>query len=328
MDPLTHSLVGWLAARAGAERLGPYATPTLIIAANIPDISLAQLAAGPSFYLNYAGWSHSILGAAALGAGVGFAFQRWAARRGRSVSSRNLVVAGLIGSCSHLLLDWMTSWSIPLFWPLHGAGYTLDWFNTVDLWALFILLLGVGLPALFSLISEEIGARRTRAGLRRGAWVALVAFALLAGGRGLLHQTAVARLEARLYDGRTPLRLAAFPAALTPFRWNAVIETPDTFEAGSINPLGANEPDRFQTWRKPQPSHALEAALASDTGRTFLSWARFPWAEVVPYGSGWEVELQDLRQVTARPLFLGFAARIELDPSLAVVKEEIDLKRD
>ncbi len=40
MDNLTHSLVGFVIAKAGAERLSPWATTVCVLAANAPDIDV------------------------------------------------------------------------------------------------------------------------------------------------------------------------------------------------------------------------------------------------------------------------------------------------
>jgi membrane-bound metal-dependent hydrolase YbcI (DUF457 family) len=97
MDTVTHTLAGWTMARAGAERLGPYTTPALLVAANIPDIGFVHLVAGPGAFLRYGAWAHSLIGATALGAGVGWAFWRWGRRRAPALQFRGLLLAGSPG---------------------------------------------------------------------------------------------------------------------------------------------------------------------------------------------------------------------------------------
>lgn len=211
MDPLTHTLTGWLLARAGLERAAPYATATLVVAANIPSLGWVHLLIGAAPYLaNGRTWSHSLLGAAALGAAVGFGFARLARRRNKPARAAKLMLLGALGAFSHLLLDWMTAAGTQLLWPFDRSEYALDWFPSIDLWLVVILLLGVGLPGLFRLIGEEIGARQTRTGARVGAWVALAALLLLAATRASLHADAVTNLKAHLYHGCTPLRTGRF----------------------------------------------------------------------------------------------------------------------
>lgn len=325
MDALTHTLVAWSLARAGAERLGPCSTVVLLVAANISDVSLLQLAASPAFYFEYSAWSHSFLGGLALGAAVGLGFWQWGRRRRKTVRWRNLVLAGGLGALSSLLLDATASSGTPLLWPSKNTRYALDWLAPRDIWLLAILLLGVGLPALFSLINEEIGARRTRAGVRRGAWVALLACVLVVGGRASLHQTGVTRLGSRLINGRSPLRVGVFPTPANPFRWRAVVETAETYEVGEITVREAGgAAEDFLTRRKPEPSPVLDKALATPAARTYLSRAHFPWAEVIPAsGGGWRVVVRDLTGVADRWALARFALQVELSRELDVEREQI-----
>lgn len=324
MDPLTHTATGWLLGRAGLDRAAPYATATLVVAANIPSLGWTQLLFSTESYLiNGNTWSHSLLGASALGAAVGYGFARLARRKHTPASAAKLMLLGVLGGLSHSLLDCMTASGAQLLWPLSRAWYALDWFPYLDLWLLVAMGLGVGLPALFKLVTEEIGARATRTGARRGAWVALAALLLLAGLRGNLHGEAVAQLDARLYHGRTPLRVAAFPLPLNPFRWSGVAETGDTHERVDVVLLGRRSDADSRTYYKPAAAPALDAALAASSAKSFLVWARFPRATLTPAPGGWEVELDDLRFASESGQPRMFRVRVEVDRRLAVVNEEI-----
>ncbi|MGH9814060.1 MAG: hypothetical protein ACRD4T_13090, partial [Candidatus Acidiferrales bacterium] len=167
------------------------------------------------------------------------------------------------------------------------------------------------------------GARTTRAGARRGAWVALIALVVLAGLRWNLHGEAVAQLDARLYDGRTPLRVAAFPMPLNPFRWQGVAETDSTHERVDVVLLGRRGEAESRTIYKPAAAPALDAALAAGSARSFLAWARFPRATLTPAPGGWEVQLDDLRFATESGHPRMFRVRIEVNRESDLVGEEI-----
>lgn len=324
MDPLTHTATGWLLARAGLDRAAPYATATLVVAANVPSLSWIQLLLSTEGYLiNGNAWSHSLLGAAALGTVVGFGFARFALRKGKPASGAKLMLLGVLGALSHTALDWMTASGAQLLWPFSRTWYALDWFPYIDLWLLVAMGLGVGLPALFKLVTEEIGARSTRTGARRGAWIALAAFLLLAGLRWNLHGEAVAQLDTRLYAGRTPLRVAAFPMPLSPFHWQGIAETDATHERVDVLLLGRRGEAEFRTHYKPGAAPALDAALATGSARSFLAWARFPRATLTPAPGGWEVQLDDLRFASESGQSRMFLVRIEVSQQLEVLREEI-----
>lgn len=329
MDPVTHTLTGVMLARAGAGPRTPYATATLVVAATIPDLDYLYILGGVTTYLErHLAWTHCLIGAVILGAGVAVAFWIWGRHRPQAPALLPLLGASCVGVGSHLLLDWSTPYGTQLLWPFKNTRYALDWFLFVDLWVLAILLLCLAVPALFRLISEEIGARRSLAGARRGAWVALAAWVLLAGGRATLHSEGIRHLESRLYHDRSPVRVAAYPTPLSPFRWHGVVETDTTFESVELS-LGGSGPafESFSTHYKPSGSPALEAALATRTGRVYLSWARFPRAEVLPaVAGGWQIRLQDLRYASGAGPARGCVARIELDNELRVVEESLHFR--
>jgi len=327
MDPVTHSLTGLVLARAllPARRgaAARYATAALVVGANVPDLDIVYLLGGPVTFLDYnRGWTHSLVGAALLGAAVGIALWKLAQRRRvEGVRWRPLVLLGLLGALTHSLLDGASAEGAQLLWPLNRRWLALDWFPYIDLWLITLLLLGLGLPALFRLISEEIGARR-KEGVSRGAWVALAACALLTAGRATLHGDAVTQLESRLYRDRMPARAAAFPQPLTPFRWHGVVETGTSFETLEVT-RGGRQEESFQTFYKPEDSPALGAALETRTAEVFLARARFPHAEVSPARDGWRVRLRDLRYEEYAPPFHRMAVWVRLDGKLGVVSERL-----
>ncbi len=324
MDIFTHTLTGLALARAGAGRAAPYGTLALVMAANISDIDYAYALGGPLSYLARRGtWSHSLLGAAGLAAGVALLF--WLLVRRRRPAPhllRNLFLACQLGAFSHWVLDGASASGIQLLYPFGETFYALDWLPAVDLWLVALLLLGLLLPILFRLISEEIGARRSESGVRWGAGLALAACVFLAAGRGALHSDAEAQLDSRLYRGRTPLRVAAFPTPLSPFQWHGIVETEGTYETVEISFLGVQRGGgATRTYYKPEDSPTLKAALATRTATVFMARARFPHLMVIPQPQGWQVRIQDIQYASDASALRRPIAWIELDKSNQVLSE-------
>lgn len=324
MDIFTHTLTGLALARAGAGRAAPYGTLALVMAANISDIDYAYALGGPLSYLARRGtWSHSLLGAAGLAAGVALLF--WLLVRRRRPAPhllRNLLLVCQLGAFSHWALDGASAWGIQLLYPFGETFYALDWLPAVDLWLVALLLLGLLLPILFRLISEEIGARRSESGVRWGAGLALAACVLLVAGRGALHSDAEAQLDSRLYRGRTPLRVAAFPTPLSPFQWHGIVETKGTYETVEISFLGVQRGGgAARTYYKPEDSATLKAALATRTATVFMARARFPHLMVIPQPQGWQVRIQDIQYASDASALRRRIAWIELDESNQVLSE-------
>lgn len=173
MDNLTHSLVGLAAAKAGLERVSPYATAVCVLAANLPDADIVTLAAGPAAYLeHHRGITHSIVGALVLGAALPLLLvgvDRLVARlRGREPRARlrGLLVASLLVTASHPLLDWTNSYGLRPFLPWSGRWYYGDLVFVIDPW-LWLLLGG----ACFLLTSPT----RTRLALWSVLWAGIAA---------------------------------------------------------------------------------------------------------------------------------------------------------
>jgi len=125
MENLTHSLVGLTAARAGLERLSPGATMLCVLAANSPDADVAVLAFGDRWlYLQYhRGITHAIVGVVCLALALPLVFYLvdllWSRvrKQPQKVKLKGLMVASLIVSATHPLLDWTNSYGIRFWLP-------------------------------------------------------------------------------------------------------------------------------------------------------------------------------------------------------------------
>jgi inner membrane protein len=158
MDNLTHSLVGLAAAKAGLERLSPGATAACVLAANAPDIDILATLGGKWFYLHHhRGITHSFVGTLALALFIPclfYAVDLLVARirqRPPSVRFLGLLVASLIVSASHPLMDWTNNYGLRPFLPWSGKWYYGDLVFIIDPW----IWLMVG-GAAFLLTSKRI----------------------------------------------------------------------------------------------------------------------------------------------------------------------------
>ena len=192
MDNLTHSLVGLAAARAGLERVSPYATPLCLVAANLPDADVVTLAFGPWTYLHqHRGLSHSVVGVLALGVALPLVFwageRLWSRLRRRPPRARlgGLVVASLVVSATHPLLDWTNSYGLRPLLPWDSRWFYGDLVFILDPW----LWLSLG-GACFLLTART--RRRTLAWA--GLAAALTAAILLLPARSGMNYPLASRL--------------------------------------------------------------------------------------------------------------------------------------
>jgi len=148
MDNLTHSLVGLTAARAGLEKLSPGATALCLLAANAPDADIVVLAFGDrwSFLQHHRGITHAIAGVIVLAFVLPLIFYvvdlLWSRFRNRrpTINLKGLLLASLIVSATHPLLDWTNSYGIRFLLPWNERWFYGDLVFIVD--PLMWLILG------------------------------------------------------------------------------------------------------------------------------------------------------------------------------------------
>ena len=151
MDNLTHSLVGLTAARTGLEKLSPGATFLCILAANSPDCDVAVFLFGDrwDFLQHHRGITHAIVGTAFLALLLPLIFagvdRLWARLRRITPKTnfRGLLLASVIASATHPLLDWTNNYGIRFFLPWNPRWFYGDLVFIVDPF-LWLVLGGAG----------------------------------------------------------------------------------------------------------------------------------------------------------------------------------------
>ncbi|HEX8746482.1 MAG TPA: metal-dependent hydrolase [Pyrinomonadaceae bacterium] len=146
MENLTHSLVGLAAAKAGLERLSPGATALCILAANAPDADVVTTFWGRWVYLHHhRGITHSIAGALIMALLLPLLFyggeKLLALIRGKPSRFRlgGLLIASLLATATHPLLDWTNNYGVRPFLPWDGHWYYGDLVFIVDPWLWLVL---------------------------------------------------------------------------------------------------------------------------------------------------------------------------------------------
>lgn len=295
MDNLTHTLTGLLLARAGLRRFYPGGTLVLLLAANTPDLDVISAAGGSTAYIHYHRWlTHSIAALplmAVLPALAVSAFRR------TTEGWKQAYALSLAGVASHILLDFTNTYGVRLLLPFSAQWFRLDITNVIDIWIWLALLIGALGPLLGRLVSSEIGARP---GSGRGmAWFALGFLLFYDGARFVLHQRALAMLDARVYNGQIPLRVAALPAdPINPFRWHGLAETAGFYSVSDFQVFEQFDPGAGRVIYKPEPNPAFAAARNAPSVRAFLEFVQYPLWRAVPFAppeGATMVELRDMR---------------------------------
>jgi inner membrane protein len=327
MDTLTHTLYGFALAKAGLERTSRHATTAILIGANLPDIDLATLIGGQINYLRYhRGVTHSLLGIALESILLTLFFmgiETPGTHRQRLKSFFWLFLASLIGTGSHLFLDYTNSYGIRPFLPFKSDWYSLDTVFIIDPWILFVFLIGLGMTFLFRLINQEIGAQPTS--LKNGAIFCLILISGYWAAKEFSHHSALMELKGQPYADGEPVSIGAFPQLMNPFAWHGVVETPRSFHlrfAGwSPYPFLETE-KKSRTFYKPEQKEILMAVRQGDEAKTFLGFARYPFFRILPTPNGYKVEAKDLRFEFADRIRKAFRYQAELDSHLNILSED------
>lgn len=146
MDPLAHTLFGATLAESGLKRRTRYATATLLIGANLPDVDVvAGLWGGDAELYFRRGWTHGILALLVLPllltAGV-WLWHRWRPA-GQPFRPRAVLVLAFLGVWSHPFLDWLNTYGVRWLMPFDGSWFYGDTLFIIEPWFWLLMAAGV-----------------------------------------------------------------------------------------------------------------------------------------------------------------------------------------
>jgi inner membrane protein len=296
MDVVTHGLASYALTRAAFPGISRATMMGAMVAGTIADVDLLSAQFGPGAYLQWhSTYLHSFAGALLIAVVVSAVLIFALRRRQAKDAARGVFFAALTAALLHVVMDFWQNDRVRLFWPFRAQRYSADLVARFDLWILLMLLAGVLLPLLLGLVTEEIGAKSKAPRGRMGAMLALAAVCIYVGTRSILHGNAVAMMDAQVYRGESPRRVAALAEPDSPLHWRGIVETERTLHELEVNvgPGASFDPNSGFVTYKPEISLPLETAQKTDAAREFLQSARFPKASVEKSLTGYRVELRD-----------------------------------
>jgi inner membrane protein len=294
MDNLCHTLVGAAIGGAGLNRRTRYARPTLLIAANLPDLDVLVFATGVPAVAFRRGWTHGALAQVALPlvlAGLVVLLARVRGRRRPAGEPHDeppldvpwLVGLAYLGVLSHVGLDYLNTYGVRLLSPLDWGWFYGDALFIIDVWLWAALGAGVWLTG-----------RSGRPGPARGALVFTVCYVTLMllsarASRDLVRETW------RSTRGEAPRTLMVGPLPFTPFQREIIADSGDRYETGTFS--WTPPAITFLPRVVPKNDDAPEVARARHAPaiRGFLIWSRFPYWDVETGSGATRVTVRDMR---------------------------------
>lgn len=293
MDNLTHSMIGAALGQAGLKKLSGLGMPTLIIAANIPDLDAACSVYGIQSLEMRRGLTHGPIAMLVLPVqltAIMIGFDRWQARRGKRPEARapvrpwHLLLLAFIGTLSHPAFDWLNNYGVRLLEPFASTWFHGDSIFIIDVWMWAALIGGY--------FWSRAAERRGGDWRRRGA-ILLTGLSAYIFGNGVLTGVAEARTAAwvRATYGVTPELVVASPMPLAFWQremlWRGdgqrgrrvvnmaegVLPSVFPLETTGPEPIGMDDP------------RIAAAAVRDPEVRAFLFWSRMPFAVAQPDGS-------------------------------------------
>jgi inner membrane protein len=286
MDNVCHTLTGAVLGYAGLSSRTRFGMPTLLIAANLPDIDVAVFTTDTLAVSFRRGWTHGILAQALLP--IALASIVWAVGRllrPRTIAPHSshlphpphvafspLLLLSYAGLYSHIYLDYLNSYGIRLLMPFSDRWFYGDALYVVDPLMYVALGAGVWLSRRQARRGGVLPSRAARVGLTVAFAYTVAMLASNLWARGVVD-------EGLSRAGRpSDTRFMVTPVFANPFQREVIIDTGDRYEKGFLwfEPFPHFRPAGYGVDKGLSRSEA-QAPLASARAQAYLRWSRFPF---------------------------------------------------
>lgn len=292
MDPLTHCLVGGMAAKTAGTSKRRFWIMCFLGAA--PDLDVLFNHFGSWAYLiQHRGITHSLIGIVLQALFYAWAFARW-----DEGSYRQRAWHYSLPIAAHVACDFLTAFGVPLFSPFSTKEFSADLMVGLTLIPMFIM--GVGL--VWAYMRGENGWRGTRP-----IWIGWALYMCMAvSGKAY---------AAKLVDVPGAVTL---PSTGNPFAW-AVIYPDSSKQCYKRYELDLVHGRRLSQGAVPMPGSdfPIHASMSDPDVRQFVHSTRWPVARALPLsGGGWDVEWGNLLLSTRGMVRGKLRTRIAADGSI------------
>ena len=289
MDNVCHTLAGVAASRAGLSTRTRFATATLAISANLPDIDVLAFASGIPAVALRRGWTHGVLAQLLLPIAFAALMHSIARRKDRSTPGPVtahfgwLLALSYFGVLTHVFLDYLNTYGVRLLIPLSYEWFYGDAVFIIDPW----LWLSLGLGAFLASVRRRWPAR-----------VGLTFATIYIAGMLVSARAARTIVEDRWIEafGAPPMKLMVGPVPFNPLRKAIIVDTGDRYMRGTFGWYPRDI--RFDPSSIPKNDASPWVVAARQQEPDFdaiLVWSRFPYWRITEEGDRVFVSLRDVR---------------------------------
>lgn len=280
MDLISHGLMGTMMAGFGLKKkFGSVSLVAMAIASVAPDFDVITCIKGPkAFYKYHRELTHSLVGAAILWTLISIGIYFF-------IPLHNLLavvsMAG-VGLAGHLLLDSLTPWGLPLFYPFKRKKYGFDliWFFDP---VLFICMIGGAYGAYFLADFE-----------REIYSLTLSAIAIYLLLRAFYKKKALKIASCEVPPRYKEAEVYVLPSAVSPFLWDVIMKSRSRYLYISVD-ARKKKVLNSREFSSSAFNRYVKCSCVSETVRVFLKRARFPFYTVYKEDNCYKVEWSDVQ---------------------------------
>ena len=304
---ISHGLMGTMMAGMGLqEKFGLTGMVTMVIANIAPDLDIVAAVKGPkTFYKYHREVTHSLMGAGILWVLISLGVYLF------TPLNNLLVVAAMVGAglACHLLIDSLTPWGLPLFYPFSSKKYGFDLIWFFDPVMITSMVCGVFLAYHYPGNAALFYA---------GFSVVIAAYLLL---RVVLKRKAFKMAEEELTPRYREAEVYILPSAVSPFLWDVIYKARSHYLYVSVDTrkkaiLTAHE------FTSSAYHKCVKSSCESELVDVFLKRSRFPFYQVSKEDGCYTVEWYDVQLLNLGGVH-GVSVRLDEDGQITGAKLQI-----
>ncbi len=309
MDLVSHGLLGTMMAGLGLQKkFGLAGTVTMVIANIAPDLDVVAGLKGPkTFYKYHREITHSLMGVSILWILISAGIYLCTPLDNLAIVAA-MVGAGLIG---HLLIDSLTPWGLPLFYPLTSKKYGFDLIWFFDPVMIFSMVAGAYLAYHYPVKAFLFYT---------GFFVFIPAYLIL---RVVQKRKARQMAESELTPRYKEAEVYVLPTAVSPFLWDVIYEARSQYLYVSVD----TRKEKVLLVREftSSPYHrCVKASYQADLVDVFQRRARFPFYQVIRENGYYTVEWSDVQLLNLGGVH---GVAVSLDENGRVLSQKLQIKK-